>query len=61
MAKLKLFIVLADYHAMLFQGFIRTDLVSVTGVTFSYILFQRQPFRRLGYSVVLLFQSWRGR
>lgn len=56
---LKLFVVLAD--AMLFQGFIRIDLVSVTGVTFSYILFQRQPFRRLGYSVVLLFQSWRGR
>lgn len=58
---LKLLVVLADYHALLFQGFIKIDLLSVIQVTFSYPLFQRQSIRRPGYSVVLLFQSWRGR
>lgn len=48
---LKLFVVLAEYHAVLFQGFTRIDLVSIVQVAFSYLF---SSGSRLGGLVTVL-------
>lgn len=58
---LTLCVELEVYHILLFHGFVRIDLDFCFLSYVLYLLFQRQPIGRPGYSVVLLFQSWRGR